>query len=52
MTYSSVVVSVENEVGQLLLSRPQKGNAINREMWTELPTALQELVAKGARAVN
>jgi enoyl-CoA hydratase/carnithine racemase len=52
MGYASVAVSVDGLVGHLELNRPQKGNAIDQQMWLELPVALQDLLDRGARAVS
>lgn len=38
-------------VGLLSLSRPEKSNAINEELWEELPLGLQYLQRNGARVV-
>lgn len=50
--FSSVSVSVDAHVGSLQLNRPRKSNAVDSAMWEEIPRALQELVAQGARAVS
>ncbi|KAL4420848.1 hypothetical protein ABPG75_010504 [Micractinium tetrahymenae] len=49
---SAISVSLgPDAVGHLALARPAKGNAINREMWSELGPGLEHLVAWGARAI-
>lgn len=51
--FSAISVSVgPDAVGHLALARPAKGNAINREMWSELGPGLEHLVTRGARAVS
>lgn len=51
--FSAISVSLgPDAVGHLALARPSKGNAINREMWSELGPGLEHLVAAGARAVR
>lgn len=52
MTFNSVSVSVEDGVGSLVLNRPHKSNAVNKDMWTEIPEALRQLVDMDARAVR
>ncbi|KAL4451252.1 hypothetical protein ABPG77_009324 [Micractinium sp. CCAP 211/92] len=50
--FSAISVSLgPDAVGHLALARPAKGNAINREMWSELGPGLEHLVAAGARAI-
>lgn len=49
--FSAIACSVESGVGQLVLARPNKGNSISREMWSELGPGLEWLVDQGARVV-
>ncbi|MCB0712770.1 MAG: enoyl-CoA hydratase/isomerase family protein [Ignavibacteriae bacterium] len=41
-TYSRVVLTVENGVGQILLNRPEKRNALDRTMVEELYASIKE----------
>ena len=50
--FTTITVSVEDAVGQLVLNRPAKGNAISKEMWEELPRGVQWLLEQGARVVR
>jgi enoyl-CoA hydratase/carnithine racemase len=51
--FTSVTVQVDSHnVGLLTLNRPSKSNSIDRTLWEELPAALEDLVANGARCVS
>ena len=53
MLFKSVRCELDDGyVGHLALSRPDKANAMNEELWTELPQALAWLDQAGARAVR
>ena len=41
MTYENIVTRVEGRVGVAQLNRPKALNALNRELMTELMTALE-----------
>jgi len=43
MTYSSFDLTIENKIAHLQLNRPEKRNAMIREFWLELPSAIQKI---------
>ena len=52
MGYQHVEVEVREGVGWLWLNRPDKLNAMSRDMWTDIPTAVGELDAdESVRAI-
>ncbi|MDO8838620.1 MAG: crotonase/enoyl-CoA hydratase family protein [Parvibaculum sp.] len=42
-TYTCFDVSIENKIAHIVLSRPEKMNAMNREFWRELPEIVREI---------
>lgn len=46
-----IEATLDEEIGWITLNRPQLRNAISREMWDNIPRALQSLKDAGARVV-
>ncbi len=51
MSFKTLKIEIDGDVGIIALDRPQKGNAQNDDMWAELPRALETLQDMGARAI-
>ncbi len=51
MTYTCFDISIEDQIAHLILSRPEKRNAMNREFWTELPAIIQDIDANSKARV-
>jgi enoyl-CoA hydratase len=49
MSYTCFDVSIENEIAHIVLSRPEKRNAMIAEFWTELPQIINDIDA-GSKA--
>jgi enoyl-CoA hydratase len=45
MGYEHVEIAVEGRVGWLWLNRPDKRNAMSADMWEDIPSAVDELIA-------
>ncbi|MFO7912940.1 MAG: enoyl-CoA hydratase/isomerase family protein, partial [Desulfotignum sp.] len=43
MTYETIVMETRNQVGLIKLNRPKVLNAMNRQLWTEMMDALENL---------
>ncbi|MGB1272012.1 MAG: crotonase/enoyl-CoA hydratase family protein [Endozoicomonas sp.] len=43
MSYTTLRVEVKDHIAQVVLNRPDKLNAMNREFWLEFPTALRAI---------
>jgi enoyl-CoA hydratase len=43
MTYTCFDLTIENKIAHLKLNRPEKRNAMIREFWSELPSAIQQI---------
>ena len=51
MSLPELDTGVTNDVGRLVINRPDVHNALTRRMWEELPKALAELKDAGAKVV-
>ena len=52
MTYECFDVSIENKVAHIVLSRPEKRNAMNMSFWEDLPKIVQDIDGNAkARAI-
>jgi enoyl-CoA hydratase/carnithine racemase len=40
---------LSNQIGYVLINRPESHNAISRQMWLDIPTHMQQLMKEGAR---
>jgi enoyl-CoA hydratase len=49
MTYECFSVSIENNIAQVVLNRPDKRNAMNPQFWKELPVIIRD-IDQGAKA--
>lgn len=52
LSLSRVACSVEEGVGVLKLARPDRSNAMDKDMWEQIPQGLRWLEDNGARAVS
>lgn len=43
MSYSCFEVSIENQIAHIVLSRPEKRNAMSAAFWTELPEIIRDI---------
>ncbi len=43
MTYTCFDVTIENQVAHIVMSRPEKRNAMNAEFWKELPEIVRDI---------
>ena len=43
MSYKCFDVSIENNIAHIVLSRPEKRNAMSVEFWKELPTIIRDI---------
>lgn len=51
MTYECFEVHIEDNIAHLILSRPEKRNAMNRAFWQELPQIVQDIDAQSKARV-
>ena len=43
MSYKCFDVSIENNIAHIVMSRPEKRNAMIKEFWTELPDIIRDI---------
>lgn len=43
MSYKCFTVSIENNIAQVVLNRPEKRNSINADFWRELPEIIKDI---------
>lgn len=43
MSYKCFTVTIENKIAHIVLSRPEKRNAMSAEFWTELPEIIRDI---------
>lgn len=49
MSYQCFSVSIEDNIAQVILNRPEKRNSMNADFWQELPEIIED-IDKGAKA--